>query len=100
MAGANPLIRLTTINFWKLLRCYSQRMDERRDRLTALIIDAALHTCGTHGIKVAALSLEEHGVARETILRVLTRPRQRRGLGQWVVQPRPAELAELTPPVR
>jgi len=67
-------------------------MDERRDRLTALIIDAALHTCGTHGVEVAALSMEEHGVARETILRVLTRPRQRRGLGQWVVQPRPTQF--------
>ena len=72
-------------------------MDQRRDRLTALIIDAALHTCGTHGVEVAALSLKEHGVAHETILRVLTRPRQRRGLGQWVAQPWPAELAELTP---
>jgi len=67
-------------------------MDRRRDRLTALIIDAALHTCGTHDVEVAALSLEEHGVARETIMRVLTRPRQRRGLGQWVVQPWPTQF--------
>jgi len=69
-------------------------MDERRDRLTALIVDAALHTCGTHGVEAAALSMEQHGVARETILRVLTRPRQRRGVGQWVVQPQPAGPAE------
>jgi hypothetical protein len=66
-------------------------MDERRDRLTALIIDAALHTCGTHGVEVAALSMEEHGVARKTIMRVLTLPRQRRGVGQWVVHHRPTQ---------
>jgi hypothetical protein len=57
-------------------------VERRRDRLTALIIDAALHTCGTHGVEVAALALRDHGIERETILRVLTVPRQRRGAGQ------------------
>lgn len=68
-------------------------MDQRKDRLTALIIDAALHTCGTHGVQVASLAMQEHGVAREVIMRVLTSPRQRRGPGQRPAFAEPQELA-------
>jgi hypothetical protein len=57
-------------------------VNERTDRLTALIIDAALHTSSAHGVQVAAMAMQGYGIKRETILRVLTLPRQRRGAGQ------------------
>jgi len=57
-------------------------MEKRRDRLTALVIDAALTTCSTHGVEVAALAMAEQGVDFSTVLRVITSPRKRRGPGQ------------------
>jgi hypothetical protein len=57
-------------------------MEKRKDRLTALVIDASLTTCSTHGVEIAALAMAEYGVDFSTILRVLTSPRKRRGPGQ------------------
>jgi hypothetical protein len=57
-------------------------VNERIDRITALIIDSALHNSSVHGVQVAAMAMEGHGIKRETILRVLTLPRQRRSAGQ------------------
>lgn len=57
-------------------------MNRRNDQQTAFIIDAAIHTCSAQGVQVAALVLSDHDVALGTILRVLTSPRQRRGVGQ------------------
>jgi ABC-type transport system involved in cytochrome c biogenesis permease component len=57
-------------------------MNRRRDRSTALIIEAALNTCAQHGVQAAAAALCAHGARRDVILRVLTLPRQRRGPGQ------------------
>jgi hypothetical protein len=57
-------------------------MEKRKDRFTALYIDAALNTCSTHGVEVAALAMAERGISFETVLRVLTSPRRRRGPGQ------------------
>jgi hypothetical protein len=58
-------------------------MNRRKDSLTALLIDAALHTSSIHGIQLAALNMEDYGIKRHVIMRVLTLPRQRRGAGQW-----------------
>lgn len=57
-------------------------MNRRRDRLTALYVDAAIHTCTSHGVEIAAMALADQNVSRSVILRVLTCPRQRRGAGQ------------------
>lgn len=62
-------------------------MNRRRDRSTALIIDAALNTCAKHGVQAAAAALCAHGASRDTILRVLTQPRRRRGPGQALDDP-------------
>jgi hypothetical protein len=67
-------------------------MNRRRDRATALIIDAALNTCTQHGVQAAAAALCAHGARRETILRVLTQPRQRRGPGQALDDPPSRQL--------
>jgi hypothetical protein len=57
-------------------------MNQRKDSFTALLIDAALHTSSVHGIQLAAGNMRDHGIKRDTIMRVLTLPRQRRGPGQ------------------
>jgi hypothetical protein len=57
-------------------------MNRRKDSFTALLIDAALHTSSIHGIQLAAGNMKDYGVKRDTIMRVLTLPRQRRGPGQ------------------
>lgn len=67
-------------------------MNRRRDRSTALIVDAALNTCAKHGVQAAAAALFAHGAPRETILRVLTQPRQRRGPGQALADPPSSQL--------
>jgi hypothetical protein len=64
--------------FATLLRKY---MERRQDRVTALIIEAALHTCETHGLQTAALRMAEQGVPREVIVRLLVFRRQRRFSG-------------------
>jgi hypothetical protein len=46
-------------------------MERRQDKLTALMIEAALHTTRTHGIEAAALAMAEFGVPRDVIIRVL-----------------------------
>jgi hypothetical protein len=53
-------------------------MERRQDRLTALMIEAALHTTRTHGLQDATLAMAEYGVPHEVIIRVLVLQRQRR----------------------
>jgi hypothetical protein len=53
-------------------------MERRQDRMTALVIEAALHTTRTHGVEMAALAMAEQGVPHEVIIRVLVFRRQRR----------------------
>jgi hypothetical protein len=67
-------------------------MNRRRDRSTALIIEAALNTCAKHGVQAAAAALGAHGARRDTILRVLTQPLQRRGPGQALTDPPSSQL--------
>jgi hypothetical protein len=67
-------------------------MNRRRDRSTALIIEAALSTCAQHGVQAAAAALCAHGARRDIILRVLTQPRQRRGAGQAFDDPPSSQL--------
>ena len=67
-------------------------MNRRRDRSTAVIIDAALSTCATHGVQAAAAALLQHGARRDTILRVLTQPRARRAPGQALADPPSSQL--------
>jgi hypothetical protein len=50
------------------------------------MIDAALHTASIHGIQLAAINMQDYGVKRDVVMRVLTSPRQRRGVGQWTVR--------------
>jgi len=57
-------------------------MNRRKDRQTAVLIDAAINTSSAQGVHVAAVVLSEYEIAHGTILRVLTLPRQRRGAGQ------------------
>jgi hypothetical protein len=68
-------------------------MNRRKDSLTALLIDAALHTSSIHGIQLAAGNMNDHGIKRDTIMRVLTLPRQRRGPGQRASGQLTAELS-------
>jgi hypothetical protein len=75
-----------------LIECYLGNMNRRQDRSTALIIEAALNTCATHGVQAAAAALSAHGARRDTILRVLTQPRQRRGPGQLLDDPPSCQL--------
>jgi hypothetical protein len=78
-----------------ITKCYRALMDRRRDRLTALYIDAALNACSTHGVQAAAMAMTEYNVSRETIMRVLTMPRQRRGPGQrthYMLSTAPADI--------
>ena len=67
-------------------------MNRRQDRSTALIIEAALNTCAKHGVQAAAVALGAAGARRDTILRVLTQPRQRRGPGQVLNDPPSSQL--------
>ena len=53
-------------------------MNRRRDRISALLIDAVLDASPQHGIARAARLLHEDGIPIEVALRVLTRPVQRR----------------------
>lgn len=57
-------------------------MDQRKDRLTELFIDAALNTSSTHGVRVAASVLLEHGVSKRAIFRLLVEGRRRRAKRQ------------------
>jgi hypothetical protein len=59
-------------------------MERRQDRLMALAIEAALHTCKTHSIGIAAEAMAEQGVPREVIVRVLVFQLQRRAFGARV----------------
>jgi hypothetical protein len=73
--------------FYDLLGNLGLEMNRRKDSLTALTIDAALHTSSIHGVELAALNMKAYGVRRDVIMRVLTVPRQRRGPGQWAIGP-------------
>jgi hypothetical protein len=53
-------------------------MDRRSDRLTALLIDAAVNAAASHGAIGAVTELVNAGIAWEVIRRVLNRPDQRR----------------------
>lgn len=53
-------------------------MNRRLDRLTALLIDAAVHAAASHGPVGAARELVDAGVPWDVIMRVLNRPDQRR----------------------
>jgi hypothetical protein len=53
-------------------------MDRRSDRLTALLIDAAIHAAASHGPVGAAKELANAGLTWPVIMRVLNRPDERR----------------------
>ncbi|MBQ5946859.1 hypothetical protein [Massilia sp. ST3] len=53
-------------------------MNRRADKQTALLIDAALNAAASHGPFGAAAELIGHGVAQETVTRVLGKPARRR----------------------
>ena len=53
-------------------------MNQRFDRLTAILIDAVVDNHATQGIFAAAAALARHGVPLHLALRVLTRPWERR----------------------
>lgn len=53
-------------------------MNRRRDRHTALLIEAAINAAASHGPIPAARELIAHGVPWEVTMRVLTRPGERR----------------------
>ena len=53
-------------------------MNRRSDRLTALLIDAAVHAAASHGPIGAERELLDAGVPWEVVMRVLHRPDQRR----------------------
>jgi len=55
--------------------------ERRRDYLTAMLIDAAMHSSAKHGIKIANDALTNHGVDKLVIMRVLSGPRCRRAVG-------------------
>lgn len=61
-----------------ILTAHIGHMNRRTDRLTALLIDAAIHTAAMHGAVGAARMLAEKGVQLEVAMRVLTRPTERR----------------------
>jgi len=49
-------------------------MEKRKDRLTALLIDAALNARAAQGTHNTACVLLELGIPLETTVRLLTRP--------------------------
>lgn len=53
-------------------------MNRRSDRFTALLIDAAIHAAESYGPVGAAKSLIEAGVTWAVIMRVFSRPNERR----------------------
>jgi hypothetical protein len=53
-------------------------MNRRSDRLTALLIDAAIHAAASHGPVSAAQELVDAGLTWQVIMRVLNRPNERR----------------------
>lgn len=53
-------------------------MDRRFDKRIALLIDAAVNAEASHGYASAANELTVQGVPLYVILRVLTRPQERR----------------------
>lgn len=57
-------------------------MNNRTDKDTALLIEAALNAAASHGVEGAAAELLEQGLSLETVSRVLYRPAERRR--QWV----------------
>lgn len=56
----------------------SRLMNRRSDRLTALLIDAAIHAAVSHGPVGAARELLDAGIRWEVVMRVLHKPDQRR----------------------
>jgi hypothetical protein len=53
-------------------------MNRRSDRLTALLVDAAVYAAASHGPVGAAKELVDAGIAWVVIMRVLNRPDERR----------------------
>lgn len=53
-------------------------MERRQDQQTAHIVDAALDTALHCGYAQASRELSEHGLQLNTIIRVLTKPAERR----------------------
>jgi hypothetical protein len=70
-------------------------MNRRRDRLAAVLVDAALHTSSVYGVQLAALNMKSYGIGRDVIMRVLTLPRQRRGPGQRAAGLEPSNRSAL-----
>lgn len=60
-------------------RCEHFVMDRRTDRHAQCYIDAVINGLPSTGQRKAALALRELGTPIDTALRVLTRPRERRG---------------------
>jgi hypothetical protein len=53
-------------------------MNRRSDRYRALLIDAAIHAAASHGAVGAAKELVSLGVPWHVVMRVLSRPAERR----------------------
>jgi hypothetical protein len=63
-------------------------MNRRSDRLTAVLIDAAIHAAVSHGPVGAARELLDAGVRWEVVMRVLCRPDQRRTYSTSILKQR------------
>jgi hypothetical protein len=78
-------------------------MNRRTDHFSALLIDAVLQATANHRTRFAETTLRELGITDDTILRVLTRPLERRqtklqAAAIPVEQATPALLAPLQSP--
>ena len=58
--------------------CYDNLMERRQDQQTAHIVDAAVDTALHCGYAQAGRELAEHGLQLRDIIRVLTKPAERR----------------------
>jgi hypothetical protein len=63
--------------FDKMRTCDHRKMDRRKDRRTALLIEASINAAASHGPIPAARELIAHGVPWEVVMRTLTRPAER-----------------------
>jgi hypothetical protein len=71
-------------------RTHIRSMNQRTDRRTALLIDAAVHAAASHGKVGAAQELIAQGVHWEVVMRVLNRPEERRH--HWPLEPASSSL--------
>jgi hypothetical protein len=69
---------LGKIKFSSPLDCWSRGIDRRKDRMTVLLIDAALDARAKPGSSQLANALDGVGVPLHGTIRLLTRPWERR----------------------